>query len=462
MKGGDKMLLNSIGVNTTGTTTSQLSFKAADKNKFTSMISGILKSKGSQETSASEQEKTSSLQGLADIVSEDQIDEEKLAESLTAIQQLLAANGEEGKDVSDSLETAYNLVVNQLMELLNGMDFTSVSDGMFANTDLPDMINSLKAIQLVAGQDSDFPYNKQLTDIMQSIQKLFTSLMQAADGQSQTASSAVAAAAILQKEAAEDMSGTQSNKAAVNEKDGQTTSLKTLIDSIVQKVETFAKKQENATVMPNKVLNPLLVGTLKKAEASATAVPQESAAESKETDSSSKTELKMPAIAGQFQSSTSYGKPGALTLIQPSGNPVSGDQLEEQLENILKSSSFTKLGNSQRLVLRLAPENLGSLRIEILQNDGNLVARIMTTTAQAKDALDANMNSLKHGLTSQNINVDKIEVSFVQTAQEKETKDQQSQQENKQQQPADKEGNKATEKEQDDTSFLEELLQAGS
>jgi len=456
------MLLNSIGVNTTGTTTSQLSFKAADKNKFTSMISGILKSKGSQETSASEQEKTSSLQGLADIVSEDQIDEEKLAESLTAIQQLLAANGEEGKDVSDSLETAYNLVVNQLMELLNGMDFTSVSDGMFANTDLPDMINSLKAIQLVAGQDSDFPYNKQLTDIMQSIQKLFTSLMQAADGQSQTASSAVAAAAILQKEAAEDMSGTQSNKAAVNEKDGQTTSLKTLIDSIVQKVETFAKKQENATVMPNKVLNPLLVGTLKKAEASATAVPQESAAESKETDSSSKTELKMPAIAGQFQSSTSYGKPGALTLIQPSGNPVSGDQLEEQLENILKSSSFTKLGNSQRLVLRLAPENLGSLRIEILQNDGNLVARIMTTTAQAKDALDANMNSLKHGLTSQNINVDKIEVSFVQTAQEKETKDQQSQQENKQQQPADKEGNKATEKEQDDTSFLEELLQAGS
>ena len=454
------MLLNSIGVNTTGTTTSQLSFKAADKNKFTSMISGMLKSKGSQETSASEQEKTSSLQGLADIVSEDQIDEEKLAESLTAIQQLLAANGEEGKDVSDSLETAYNLVVNQLMELLNGMDFTSVSDGMFANTDLPDMINSLKAIQLVAGQDSDFPYNKQLTDIMQSIQKLFTSLMQAADGQ--TASSTVAAAAILQQEAAEDMSGTQSNKAAVNEKDGQTTSLKTLIDSIVQKVETFAKKQENATVMPNKVLNPLLVGTLKKAEASATAVPQESAAESKETDSSSKTELKMPAIAGQFQSSTSYGKPGALTLIQPSGNPVSGDQLEEQLENILKSSSFTKLGNSQRIVLRLAPENLGSLRIEILQNDGNLVARIMTTTAQAKDALDANMNSLKHGLTSQNINVDKIEVSFVQTAQEKETKDQQSQQENKQQQPADKEGNKATEKEQDDTSFLEELLQAGS
>ncbi len=453
MRGGDKMLLNSVGINTTGTTSSQLSFKAADKNKFTSMISGMLKSKGSQETSASEQEKTSSLQGLADIVSEEPIDQEKLEESLTAIQQLLAANGEEGKDVSDSLETAYNLVVNQLMELLNGMDFTSVSDGMFSNTDLPDMINNLKAIQLVAGQDSDFPYTKQLADIMQSIQKLFTSLMQAADGPSQTASPAV--------EAADNMSGTQSSKAAVNEKAGQIISLKTLIDSIVQKVETLAKKQENATVMPHKVLNPLLVGTLKKAEASVAAVPQESAAESKETDSSSKTEWKMPAIAGQFQNSTSYGKPGALTLIQPSGNPVSADQLEEQLENILKSSSFTKLGNSQKLILRLAPENLGSLRIEILQNDGNLVARIMTTTAQAKDALDANMNSLKHGLTSQNINVDKIEVSFVQTAQEKETKDQQSQQENKQQQPADKEGNKATDKEQEDTSFLEELLQAG-
>jgi len=454
------MLLNSVGINATGNTSSQLSFKAADKNKFTSMISGMLKGKAPQETAAPEQEKSASLQGLTDILTEEPVDQEQLAESLTAIQQLLAANGEEGKDVSDSLETAYDLVINQLMDLLKGLDIANISNGMFTNTDLPEMINQLKAIQQVAGQNPDLSLNNQVADMIQSLAKLFTSLMQAASGQSPTASQVAEAAAILQKEATDDMSGTPSSKAGT-EKDGQT-AVKTLIDAIIQKVETLAKKQDNAPALPNKVLNPLLVGTLKKAEATtAAAVTQESAAEPKETDTSSKKEWKMPAIAGQLQNTASFGKPGALTLIQGSGSPVTGNELEEQLENILKSSSFTKVGNSQKLILRLAPENLGSLRIEILQNDGNIVAKIMTTTAQAKEALDAHMNSLKHGLSSQNLNVDKIEVSFVQQAQDKETKDQQSQQENKQQQPADKEGNKATDKEQEETSFMDELLQAG-
>lgn len=111
------------------------------------------------------------------------------------------------------------------------------------------------------------------------------------------------------------------------------------------------------------------------------------------------------------------------------------------------------------MILRLAPENLGSLRIEILQTDGNLVAKIMTTTAQAKDALDAHLNSLKHGLSSQNINVDKIEINFVPTSQEKGTKDQQQQENHQQHRPAEKEENR-NEQEQDDKSFLEELLQA--
>lgn len=451
------MLLNSVGVSTAGTTSNQLSFKAADKTKFLSMINGIMNGDSQQETSATTQKEDSSLQGLADLLTGETIDSDKLAESLTAIQQLLVANGEEGKDDSDSLEAAFNLIVNQLMELMNGMNFTNVSDDMFSKTNLPEVLNQLKAIEQVAGQNPDFKFGKQLTDIMQSLSKLFTTIMQAIDGQSPSTTASLEAAAILQKEAATDRTGAQGAKASVMDEDGQTVSLKTLIESIAQKVETLSKKQDNTDTLPKRLLNPLLVGSLQKAESKAVSV-SETKTETKETDTASKSEWKMPSYVGQLQTSSSFGKPEALTLMQSSGNSVSGSELEEQLENILKSSSFTKIGNTQKMILRLAPENLGSLRIEILQTDGNLVAKIMTTTAQAKDALDAHLNSLKHGLSSQNINVDKIEINFVPTSQEKGTKDQQQQENHQQHRPAEKEENR-NEQEQDDKSFLEELLQ---
>ncbi|MGG4408409.1 flagellar hook-length control protein FliK [Niallia taxi] len=451
------MLLNSVGVSTAGTTSNQLSFKAADKTKFISMINGIMNGDSQQETSATTQKEDSSLQGLADLLTGETIDSDKLAESLTAIQQLLAANGEEGKDDSDSLEAAFNLVVNQLMELMNGMNFTNVSDDMFSKTNLPEVLNQLKAIEQVAGQNPDFKFGKQLTDVMQSLSKLFTTIMQAIDGQSPSTTASLEAAAILQKEAATDRTGAQDAKASVMDEDGQTGSLKTLIESIAQKVETLSKKQDNTDTLPKRLLNPLLVGSLQKAESNAVSV-SETKTETKETDTTSKSEWKMPSYVGQLQASSSFGKPEALTLMQSTGNSVSGSELEEQLENILKSSSFTKIGNTQKMILRLAPENLGSLRIEILQTDGNLVAKIMTTTAQAKDTLDAHLNSLKHGLSSQNINVDKIEINFVPTSQEKGTKDQQQQENHQQHRPAEKEENR-NEQEQDDKSFLEELLQ---
>lgn len=451
------MLLNSVGVSTAGTTSNQLSFKAADKTKFLSMINGIMNGDSQQETSATTQKEDSSLQGLADLLTGETIDSDKLAESLTAIQQLLADNGEEGKDDSDSLEAAFNLIVNQLMELMNGMNFTNVSDDMFSKTNLPEVLNQLKAIEQVAGQNPDFKFSKQLTEVMQSLSKLFTTIMQAIDGQSPSTTASLEAAAILQKEAATDRTGAQDAKASVMDEDGQTGSLKTLIESIAQKVETLSKKQDNTETLPKRLLNPLLVGSLQKAESNAVSV-SETKTETKETDTTSKSEWKMPSYVGQLQASSSFGKPEALTLMQSTGNSVSGSELEEQLENILKSSSFTKIGNTQKMILRLAPENLGSLRIEILQTDGNLVAKIMTTTAQAKDALDAHLNSLKHGLSSQNINVDKIEINFVPTSQEKGTKDQQQQENHQQHRPAEKEENR-NEQEQDDKSFLEELLQ---
>ena len=49
----------------------------------------------------------------------------------------------------------------------------------------------------------------------------------------------------------------------------------------------------------------------------------------------------------------------------------------------------------QKLLIKLHPDNLGSLRIELIQKDQTMVARILTTTDAAKEALESHLHSLK-------------------------------------------------------------------
>nr|MBU5222093.1 flagellar hook-length control protein FliK [Vibrio cholerae] len=73
------------------------------------------------------------------------------------------------------------------------------------------------------------------------------------------------------------------------------------------------------------------------------------------------------------------------------------------------------------------------IRIEITQNEGNMIARIITANTEAKDVLDKQLTSLKHGLSAQNLQVDKIDIVVSSHPQERLQREQQQQQE--QQQP---------------------------
>jgi flagellar hook-length control protein FliK len=100
-----------------------------------------------------------------------------------------------------------------------------------------------------------------------------------------------------------------------------------------------------------------------------------------------------------------------MVMSDKSGKPVTTDQLMQQFENILSKSQFSKIGGTQKLLIKLNPENLGSLRIELTQKDSTIVAKIITTTGTAKDVLEAQLQGLKHAFSSQNIQVDRIEVT---------------------------------------------------
>ncbi|MDP4083038.1 MAG: flagellar hook-length control protein FliK [Bacillota bacterium] len=111
----------------------------------------------------------------------------------------------------------------------------------------------------------------------------------------------------------------------------------------------------------------------------------------------------------QFQQ---MSKPEQLTImLDKGGKPVSAEQFIQQFENILAKSQFSNTGGTQKLFIKLNPENLGSIRIELTQKDSGLVAKIMTTTSAAKDALESQLQGLKTAFHTQNLQIDKIEVS---------------------------------------------------
>jgi flagellar hook-length control protein FliK len=136
---------------------------------------------------------------------------------------------------------------------------------------------------------------------------------------------------------------------------------------------------------------------------------------------------------------------------------VSTEKLIQQFESILSKSQFLKAGGTQKLFIKLNPEHLGALRIELIQKDSVLIAKMMTATSTAKDLLESQIQSLKHAFSSQNIQVEKIEISQQMNQQERFiNRDSQPQQEQRQQR--EQEEQKQQHDSQFGASFEEALL----
>ncbi|MGA5687763.1 flagellar hook-length control protein FliK [Cytobacillus pseudoceanisediminis] len=152
----------------------------------------------------------------------------------------------------------------------------------------------------------------------------------------------------------------------------------------------------------------------------------------------------------------SFSKPEQMALLNPQGRTVSPDQLMQQFENILSKSSFLKTGGTQKLFIKLNPDHLGALRIEIIQKDSAMIARILTSTGSAKEILDSHINGLKQAFSSQNIQIERIEISQQMTQQDRSFNRDPQQQEQRQQQ--NKNENNLQPESEFNSSFEEALL----
>lgn len=100
-----------------------------------------------------------------------------------------------------------------------------------------------------------------------------------------------------------------------------------------------------------------------------------------------------------------------VTVTLPAERPAQSEALIKEIQNLINRSQLSNTQGTMKLMLKLYPENLGSIRIEIMQKDGMLTARLLATTAAGKELLDSNLQQLKAGLAAQNIQVERLDVS---------------------------------------------------
>nr|WP_255457368.1 flagellar hook-length control protein FliK [Sporosarcina sp. JAI121] len=81
------------------------------------------------------------------------------------------------------------------------------------------------------------------------------------------------------------------------------------------------------------------------------------------------------------------------------------------MQTIFKRANFGQTGGTNRLLIKLYPEHLGQVRIELIQNNGIMTARILASTALGKEMLDSQLHQLRSAFLQQNLQVERIDIA---------------------------------------------------
>ncbi|AJF07594.1 flagellar hook-length control protein FliK [Geoalkalibacter subterraneus] len=102
-----------------------------------------------------------------------------------------------------------------------------------------------------------------------------------------------------------------------------------------------------------------------------------------------------PAAPGMFQT--------------PSGLLMQENQL---LDQVARSINLQANGDRSQMTLRLHPEELGELRLELVMEKGGIKAHIHAQTAQVQEVLERHMPRLREAFAQQGLQLDDVEVSL--------------------------------------------------
>lgn len=104
------------------------------------------------------------------------------------------------------------------------------------------------------------------------------------------------------------------------------------------------------------------------------------------------------------------GQQMGLFLQQASTDHGMKQQFVDEFTKLIAKSKLSSFNGNQQLSIKLYPEHLGKLDIQLIRDGGQLVAKLMTTTSTAKELIESQLNHLRQAFVSQNINVEKIDI----------------------------------------------------
>ncbi|MFJ7950528.1 flagellar hook-length control protein FliK [Lysinibacillus sp. NPDC096418] len=104
-------------------------------------------------------------------------------------------------------------------------------------------------------------------------------------------------------------------------------------------------------------------------------------------------------------------KPDTFQVTLPAAKPAQPEALLKEMQAIINKAQISNAQGITRLTLKLYPENLGTIRIELVQNDGVLTARLLASTSHGRELLDSQSQQLKLAFAQQNIQLDRLDIA---------------------------------------------------
>lgn len=150
-------------------------------------------------------------------------------------------------------------------------------------------------------------------------------------------------------------------------------------------------------------------------------------------------------------------KTETVTVNLPVAKAAQSEALIKEFQALLNRSQFGKTGGMTKMLIKMYPEHLGTIRVELVQKDGIMTARMLANTSLGKEMLDSQLHQLKSAFANANVQVDRIDVTQALQDSSKNDKQQQFGQSLKQQQQEQEQQDQEETPEQ--TSFREFLME---
>lgn len=104
-------------------------------------------------------------------------------------------------------------------------------------------------------------------------------------------------------------------------------------------------------------------------------------------------------------------QPQELAQINQVKQPVLTPKLQENIWNqVVEKAVLVTAGKDTDMIIKLKPEHLGKVSLQISMENGVLTAKFMAESRMVKEVIEANINNLKQNLTNQGIKVDQVSV----------------------------------------------------